>query len=72
MTKARWEPYKKPLGTDQLNAAAALQIEKTGTAVLRLLHLKVPSQRRVPLESLLSSSTVILMRGRITATLHLN
>ena len=33
MTKARWRPYKKPWGTDQLNAAAALQIEKTGTIV---------------------------------------
>ena len=30
MTKARWRPHKKPWGTDQLNAAAALQIEKTG------------------------------------------
>ena len=33
MTKACWRPYKKPWGTDQLNAAAALQIEKTGTIV---------------------------------------
>ena len=33
MTKARWRPYTKPWDTDQLNAAAALQIEKTGTIV---------------------------------------
>ena len=33
MTKARWRPYKKPWGIGQLNEAAALQIEKTGTTV---------------------------------------
>ena len=32
-TEAHWRPYKKPWGTDQLNAAAALQIEKAGTIV---------------------------------------
>ena len=31
MTKACCGPYKKPWGTGQLNAAVALQIEKTGT-----------------------------------------
>ena len=30
-----------------------------------MLHLKISSQRRVPLESLLSSSSMILMKGRI-------
>ena len=33
IAKAHRRPYKKPWGTDQLNAAAALQIEKTGTIV---------------------------------------
>ena len=31
-----------------------------------MLHLKISSQRRVPLESLLSSSAMILMRRRIS------
>ena len=30
-----------------------------------MLHLKISSQRRVPLESLLSSSAMVLMRRRI-------
>ena len=32
-----------------------------------MLHLKISSQRRVPLESLLSSSAMILMKGRSRA-----
>ena len=33
ITEAHWRSYKKIWGTEQLNAAAALQIEKTGTIV---------------------------------------
>ena len=37
-TKAHWRPYKKPW-TDQLNAAAALQIEKA-SAIVPVARLK--------------------------------
>ena len=37
---------------------------KKSVQIVKLPHLKISSQRRVPLESLLSRSTMILMKGR--------